>query len=73
MKWEEFKNEGEPFTMYRTKVLGGWLVTIRENVVTDIVPATDKSSTYYEKGIEFRTSVTFVPDPAYQWRLDKSV
>ena len=51
------------FDVYRAKVPGGWLVaTSNDAVVTihDIV----------QEGYQWRTSITFMPDPKHEWEVE---
>lgn len=54
--------------MNRTKVFGGWLVSAISDVNT-VLP--DGIGIRNDQGYEWRTSITFVPDPNHEWTLNQ--
>ena len=68
-----FKMQWEPIpqdiagTLWRAKVPGGWLVNM-VNDVTQILP--DQGLT---QGYDWRSSLTFLPDPSHLWGMDTMV
>lgn len=66
LKWEEIKHDNG-FFLRRTKIHGGWLVNAIMDVNTS-VPLGDSFTT--SQGYEWRSSITFVPDPNHEWKLD---
>lgn len=58
MKWEHISGAA-----YRTRVFGGWLVKITE----DVYHITASNGPY---GHDFRVAMTFVPDPDHEWSID---
>lgn len=58
LNWEEI--DSDRGSLYRARVMGGWLV-MAEN---DVVHHTDNG---FENGWDWRNSVTFVPDPIGLW------
>jgi hypothetical protein len=76
LKWEEIKhNRG--FYLNRAKVFGGWLVSAIDDVFTTrstnttVWVSSEESTHSGSFGSEWRTSITFVPDPAHEWKLDQ--
>ena len=67
MKLEFESIETPRFGMYiaRAKVPGGWLVTCTQDVNTQLP---ERGIT--GQGYEWRTSITFVPDPNHEWKED---
>jgi hypothetical protein len=61
LEWEQIDSSLSGY-IWRVKVVGGWLVMS----VDDVLKETDKSR--FHEGIEWRSSITFVPDPLGQWR-----
>jgi len=55
--------------LYRAKVFGGWLV----KTVDEVLTPTFLQQGRFERSpeMEWRTSITFVPDPKHEWDLDK--
>lgn len=45
---------------YRAKIEGGWLVKTKE-------------TEYYIEGVGVGIGLTFVPDPKYNWKIDKKI
>lgn len=67
LKWEEIDHD-LGFYVRRTKVFGGWLVTTTSDVYT--VRNDGSGGIYNEAGYEWRTSITFVPDPKHEWIIE---
>jgi hypothetical protein len=67
LKWEDIKH-GMGFSMRRTKIFGGWLVTTIDEVRSPF--DTGYTQPEYKEGYEWRTSITFVPDLNHEWKLD---
>lgn len=57
------------FRLYRTPVFGGWLIKSTDEVISTIDDGYRKPK--HEQGVEFRSSLTFIPDPIHQWNLTK--
>jgi len=59
MPWESIGD-----SVYRYRLHGlGWLVLIREDVWHN------EAFNGYHVGMDFRKSITFVPDPNGEWRI----
>lgn len=54
-------------TVYRARIFNGWLVRLSLDVMTPINTGYDKPEML--TGYEWRESLTFVPDPNYEWKL----
>ena len=65
LKWEEVP-QGNGFTLWRTPVLGGWLLIACSDVQTY---QGDHSYMSGHFNYEWRNSVTFMPDPKHEWNL----
>jgi len=65
MIWEEMPNYHYATTYRRTKIFGGWLV----ESCSDVYHVGDPNYGQTGSGYDWRTSVTFVPDPAHEWEL----
>lgn len=66
--WEEIPQSSTGW-LFRMPVVGGWLVKCIDEVLTP---------TFLQQGrferspeMEWRTSITFVPDPNHEWDLGK--
>jgi hypothetical protein len=68
LKWEEI-NHNNGFFLKRTRVFGGWLVAAVSDVISHVNTGYTKPD--YLQGYEWRTSITFVPDPNHEWKLDQ--
>lgn len=65
LKWETIEHDhGNHLT--RAKVFGGWLVMSTDDVMTSMYDGYGSSNS---EGYEWRTSLTFVPDLKYEWKL----
>ena len=64
IKWEDMTNNLSGW-MYRAPVPGGWLVRCTE----DALYKNPDHHNHLQGGYEWRTSITFVPDPSHEWRL----
>lgn len=58
MEWERIIDNHGSY-LYRTSILGGWLVKVVDDVFLNGV------LTQYE----FRSSITFVPDINHDWKI----
>lgn len=69
LNWDEI-NHDNGFILRRAKVFGGWLV----NSLLDGCTPTRYSNGYIEneRSHEWRSSLTFVPDPNHEWDLNKT-
>lgn len=67
LNWEEIKHD-RGFYMNRAKIFGGWLVSAISDV-SSVLPNGDGIMT--QQGYEYRTSITFVPDPNNEWKLNQ--
>ncbi len=66
LNWEDIKhNHG--FYLRRAEVIGGWLVIAISDVMTPMNQG--HSQPVPMEGYEWRTSITFVPDPDHQWKI----
>lgn len=66
LDWENIENnQGEYIN--RAKIFGGWLVTVTNNVMTQVYKGYTIPEN--EDGYEWRTSITFVPDLNHEWKL----
>lgn len=64
LEWEQIEhNHGNYIT--RAKIFGGWLVMSTDEVQT---LRNDGYGLSPENGYEWRTSITFVPDPKHEWK-----
>jgi hypothetical protein len=61
VNWYTIEHSGTGH-MARAMVPGGWLVRISEDVYVN-----NKGYGYPNTGYEWRTSITFVPDPTHEW------
>lgn len=66
LSWEEIKHD-RGFYLQRTKVFGGWLVSTVDDVRSPVYNGYNTPD--YTQGYEWRTSITFVPDPSHEWEL----
>lgn len=69
LKWEEIKHD-RGFYLTRTPIFGGWLVQMISDVMTPVNKGFDRD--VIESGVEWRSSITFVPDCDHQWDLEKT-
>jgi len=67
LQWEEIEHNNG-FYLRRSKIHGGWLVTAISDVMT-VLP--DGNGIRNDQAYEWRTSITFVPDPNHEWKLDQ--
>lgn len=76
LKWEEIKHD-HGFYLKRAMVFGGWLVaSINDVAVTQTTQTTIFISSHESIhtgaiGSEWRTSITFVPDPNHEWVINQ--
>jgi hypothetical protein len=68
LNWEGIKHD-HGFTMQRTPIPGGWLVAVVSDVMTPI--NTGYNMPEPREGYEWRTSITFVPDPNHEWKVNQ--
>lgn len=61
LHWEDI-NHDNGFYLRRTKVFGGWLISAISDVGAAQMGRND---------CEWRTSITFVPDPNHEWKLNQ--
>jgi hypothetical protein len=61
LKWEEIKQD-RAFYLYKAKVPGGWLVACTDDVLDQ------SEQLFHQSGWEWRTSITYVPDPLGVWK-----
>lgn len=66
LKWEEI-NHDRGWYMCRARVFGGWLISATSDVKT--LENTDTINFFANVGTEWRTSITFIPDPNCEWRI----
>jgi len=66
LKWENIKHD-HGFSLRRAKIFGGWLVASIDEVRSPI--NTGYNQPDYTEGYEWRTSLTFVPDPNHEWKI----
>jgi hypothetical protein len=68
LKWENIPHDNG-FHLRRAKTFGGWLIA----AISDVNTVISESSGFYnnEQGHEFRTAITFVPDPNHEWELEQ--
>lgn len=59
LEWENIESNTSTF-IRRAKVFGEWLVSATEDVRVENMP------NHY--GFEWRTSITFIPDPKHEWK-----
>jgi hypothetical protein len=71
MNWESIDQKYSGY-LYRAPIFGGWLVKEVHDVST-ILPdwSANIPGIRNEQGYEFRSSITFVPDPNHEWDLNK--
>lgn len=64
LKWEDISHDNG-FILRRARVFNGWLVSAISDVQTNV----SLSEGYIQRseGYEWRTSITFVPDPNHEW------
>lgn len=62
LKWESNSEYS------RAKVFGGWLVKFAEDVFTNLY-----SDSTPITGYEWRSAVTFIPDPNHDWGKEKAI
>lgn len=62
LKWQNIKHD-RGFYLIRSKVIGGWLVAAVNDVYTNWNSPTT--------GSEWRTPLTFIPDPNHEWKLEE--
>ena len=60
--WEEIPHDNG-FYLRRTPIFGGWLVSM----ISDVITANENYAS--PQGNEWRSSITFVPDPDHAWEL----
>lgn len=61
--WEDVPQDNG-FYLRRTPIFGGWLV----QAISDVISRNADGERRWEND-EWRTSITFVPDPQHQWDL----
>lgn len=66
LQWEDISHDNG-FHLRRGRVFGGWLVSAISDVQTSCDEGYDKPIN--REGIEWRTSITFVPDMNKEWKL----
>lgn len=66
LKWEKIMHDNG-FFLNRVKIFGGWLVAAVSDV-NSVLPYGDGIRN--DQGYEFRTSITFVPDPTHEWKVN---
>ena len=64
--WENIENDHTGY-LYRAKVPGGWLVKVVEDVISQQPSGMIHPQINYQIGYEWRTSITFMPDPDHEW------
>ncbi len=67
LKWETVDSTTE--TISRAKIFGGWLVSAVNDVRSPVNNGYNQPD--YPTGYEWRTSITFIPDPNHEWKLDQ--
>jgi hypothetical protein len=67
LKWEEIQQDDQIICMKRIKVIGGWIVQATMDALTPQYQGYD--TPVQEHGYQWRTSITFVPDPNHEWKL----
>jgi hypothetical protein len=67
LNWEEIEHN-HSFNLIRVRIPGGWLVSATEDVRSPMDTGYNKPE--YYKGYEWRTSITFVPDPNHEWKIN---
>lgn len=69
MTWEQI-GTAEAGYLYRAAIFGGWLVKEVQDVST-VLPdwSGNMPAIRNEHGYEWRSSITFVPDPNHEWDL----
>jgi hypothetical protein len=68
LKWEEIEHNNG-FYLRRAKVFGGWLVSAVSDVRSPVYNG--YSTPDFSSDLEYRTSITFVPDPNHEWKLEE--
>lgn len=63
MVWEDIPSNRSGYYS-RSKILGGWLVQVTEDVSHD-----RQVGRGMESGYDWRTSICFVPDPDHEWKI----
>lgn len=63
LDWEEVEDNHAGY-MYRSMVPGGWLVKITE----DVCSPSNVDHIGWQQDYEWRSSLTFIPDPTYEWK-----
>lgn len=66
--WEQIDVQPNGTIIERAEIFGGWLVTSTTDALT---PQYNGYSTpqHHAEGYQWRTSITFVADPAHQWKI----
>lgn len=59
--------ESNQGNFFRAKVPGGWLIMSEQDVMHN-EPNYGRDG--FRSGFDWRTSVTFVPDPTHEWKVD---
>jgi len=59
LQWEDISQD-RSFYLYKAKVPGGWLVACSDDVI--------EPERNFESGWQWRTSITYVPDPLGAWK-----
>lgn len=62
LEWEEIK-QNHAGTLFRVKVVGGWLVKEVQDCSTLLFDGR------LEQGLQWTSSITFVPDPLNIWKI----
>ncbi len=68
LKWEEIKHDHD-FYLIRSKVIGGWLVIAEFDALSQVPDG--YGGIENQVGHQFRPTMTFVPDPNHEWKLDQ--
>lgn len=68
MRWEKVETNHAQ-SLYRSPVFGGWLVMSVDDVRSPVY--TGYNQPEYHEGYEWKSSISFVPDPNHEWDLSK--
>ena len=68
LTWEEIKQDDQAIYMKRMKIVGGWIVQATMDALTPQYHG--YNIPVQESGYQWRTSITFVPDPNHEWKID---
>lgn len=73
LNWEQLP-QNHAGTLFRVKVIGGWLVKEVQDFPTQVPEERNSFNVFVtwknEEGLNWTSSICFVPDPEHKWQID---